>query len=314
MRRDSRGFTLVELLVVITIIGILIALLLPAVQAAREAARRMQCANNVKQVALALHNYHQTFREFPVGYFNDSSNVWPWCVRIFPYLEQKALYEKIDWGCSCVSVPVTQNDYDVYVAQISAFLCPSDPTASVLWNQDSYCHDYGVPFGPLERGRMSYAGNFGRGQLEEDPRVDGVFRLQKGRPIRDITDGTTNTLLLGEIIPGHECSLRGVHSYTSGPVFMQDFGPNDPTPDLTYWCDARDRVDPNRDKPAPCLGSYNTSQILEYDGTSGAYLGVFAEVNHPWFFSLTPVPEPGTWSLMVLGGLGLLWIGRRRRK
>ena len=268
MQRDSRGFTLVELLVVITIIGILIALLLPAVQAAREAARRMQCSNNIKQVALALHNYHSTYKRFPIGYryapYGSSSNSWPWCERILPYLEQQAVYDKIDWQFPCVSSPYEQDAHDVYVAQISAFLCPSDPGASVPWNNDSYCYDYGEPWGHHERGRMSYGGNFGRGQLDDiqevyGKRVHGVFHPRQQRAIRDIIDGTTNTLLVGEILGGHECSLRAIHSYSSSPVFMQDFGPNDPTPDMAYRCDTRDNVANNPNGPAPCMGDSSAS-------------------------------------------------------
>src|SRR5512135_122792 len=104
---QSRGFTLIELLVVIAVIGILVALLLPAVQAAREAARRMQCSNNLKQIGLALHNYHDANKKFPFGSRGGSS--WAqtgikdgtnWRVSILPYLEQTALYSKLNFGGS----------------------------------------------------------------------------------------------------------------------------------------------------------------------------------------------------------------------
>src|SRR6056297_1076372 len=93
-----RGFTLVELLVVIAIIGILVALLLPAVQAAREAARRMQCGNNLKQMALAMHNYHDTHKAFPFSYMIDPSNlnVQSWGTRLLPFIEQSAIYDRWD--------------------------------------------------------------------------------------------------------------------------------------------------------------------------------------------------------------------------
>ena len=120
---------LVELLVVITIIGILIALLLPAVQAAREAARRMQCRNNLKQMGLAMHQYHEAFESLPVGAY---SCCWgTWLVSVFPYVEQQALYGMFDVGghydrpdgtyryCSPRNIPVVTQ-------QIATFLCPSD--------------------------------------------------------------------------------------------------------------------------------------------------------------------------------------------
>ena len=96
----TRGFTLVELLVVIAIIGILVALLLPAIQAAREAARRTQCTNNLKQINLGLNNYHDTFRIFPPGAWNyaNRGNGLAWTVFILPFLEQQTVYEEFEFG------------------------------------------------------------------------------------------------------------------------------------------------------------------------------------------------------------------------
>src|SRR5262249_39363554 len=113
------GFTLIELLVVIAIIGILIALLLPAVQTAREAARRMQCTNNLKQIGLALHNYHDTVRAFPMGRDGGSSSVQG---RIRPYTEQTSLFDAINFSVGWNTPPNTS----VQAANVSAFLCPSD--------------------------------------------------------------------------------------------------------------------------------------------------------------------------------------------
>src|SRR5688572_21241712 len=98
--RRPRGFTLVELLVVIAIIGILVALLLPAVQAAREAARRMSCGNNLKQISLGLHNYHDTYKAFPAGWFDfggaaNNFESWGWSAMLLPFVEQQPLHDQM---------------------------------------------------------------------------------------------------------------------------------------------------------------------------------------------------------------------------
>mgnify|MGYP001112604852 CR=1 FL=1 len=133
--------SLVELLVVITIIGILVALLLPAVQSAREAARRLQCTNNLKQTALAVHLYHDVHRQFPPGYgyfkhgYASGSGAepeWPWCVRLFPYIEQQALADIMQsyWGFySGTTAAKPAALLPVYETAISGWQCPSDPTS-----------------------------------------------------------------------------------------------------------------------------------------------------------------------------------------
>ena len=160
-RKLWRGFTLVELLVVIAIIGILIALLLPAVQAAREAARRSQCSNNIKQLGIACHNYHDTFKCFPPMNIGTTGGGWGthqthnggrlgWIVMLMPFFEEENLFQEIqaggNYGGSAVprggSHPLW-NGYTPYTNNLDTILCPSDPT--------------GFQKRPSELGRSNYA-------------------------------------------------------------------------------------------------------------------------------------------------------------
>ncbi len=265
--RKIAAFTLVELLVVIAIIGILIALLLPAVQAAREAARRLQCTNNLKQTALAIHLYHDVHRQFPpgYGYFNkpygtQDRQEWPWCVRLFPYVEQQALADIMQsrWGFPSGTTGTVPADLvPVYTTMISNWQCPSDPTASQPRNANGKCA-WSTPKGA----RISYAANLGIGPMEgtivpaskllaglsSSERVEGVFGVNRGARISAITDGTTNTIMLSELICGSDCTIRCAQFYDEGPVFSADYCPNDMTPDLVRHCDPADA----NQGPAPC--------------------------------------------------------------
>ena len=205
-RRSDSGFTLVELLVVIAIIGILIALLLPAVQAAREAARRSQCSNNMKQLGLALHNYHDVFKVLPPGGLRDGSvpgNGLAWNVFILPFMEQQALHDEFDFlltdDSSCVQAPNTT----ITLTPVAGFLCPSGTRLYDGSSTTRYtCHYVGI-MGPKGTNPVSgsayslqngtgYSGHGGFAQ-------DGVmYHLSKVR-IRDILDGTSNTLMVGEL-------------------------------------------------------------------------------------------------------------------
>lgn len=194
MNRRVNGFTLVELLVVIAIIGILVGLLLPAVQAAREAARRMQCQNHLKQVALACHNYHSVFKKLPPSALvdlsvNNTSNNGSWGVhgRILPYLERGALYEKIDTSIGWDSQDAIDD------LQISVYACPSDPGAG----EKRVFSDGRPTLYPT-----TYGFNFGS-WFVFDPIArkggDGMFYPNKLMRFRDCLDGTSRTLLTSEV-------------------------------------------------------------------------------------------------------------------
>jgi prepilin-type N-terminal cleavage/methylation domain-containing protein len=213
MRR--RGFTLIELLVVIAIIAILVALLLPAVQQAREAARRTQCRDHLKQLGLALHNYHDSHRVLPPGYLyrpdQTSSPVsngagFSWAAMILPYIEQTALYQQLDFNVPIYDTKnITPREKIVIL-----YLCPTDGVS----------FDNFVEMGPTpERYAMaSYVGNFGPPDLDANQEQrSGVFSRNSRTRMRDISDGTSQTLMVGERENG-PFRRAGVH----GPHFSYE--------------------------------------------------------------------------------------------
>ena len=198
------GFTLVELLVVIAIIGVLVALLLPAVQSAREAARRTQCMNALKQIGLALHNYDDVLKRlppaivFPAGqnaYDSDQMGA-NWIISILPYFEQPGLYAAFD-----LTVPISDPVNRVpRGTQISALLCPSDPNNRVMFAGTSAAEGDNWA-------RGNYAAN-GHNQVLtsnsgwNDPDLRGVMGWNLSVRLAEITDGLSNTLMVGEVRSG----------------------------------------------------------------------------------------------------------------
>ena len=196
-----RGFTLIELLVVIAIIAILIALLLPAVQQAREAARRTQCKNNLKQFGVAMHNYHDTNKSFPSGWIQQptatASSVsswdpgWGWGALILPYLEQGNLHEKL--GVTTIEFDLvdgtddgTANPTPETETVLAAFRCPSDPGADLNTNRGGHA-------------TSSYIGVNGSTTPHNFNPGNGMFWCNSRVRMRDIEDGTSQTFMLGEI-------------------------------------------------------------------------------------------------------------------
>ena len=213
-RRCCRAFTLVELLVVIAIIGMLVALLLPAIQAARESARRTQCVNNLKQQALALHNFHDTNGRFPSahqvnpnlsctdyhcprppGGLDSSGNYpaegpfWSWTMRIAPHIEMGSMYEAANLhGWPWWQQMPDGTDVVSYVCP--TFVCPSDVRGGI---QSS--------FGTHTVALTSYLGVSGRNQFDEADGQDGILYVNSSVKMAGITDGTSNTLMIGERPP-----------------------------------------------------------------------------------------------------------------
>ena len=208
MPRRARGFTLIELLVVIAIIAVLIALLLPAVQAAREAARRAQCLNNLKQIGLALHNYHSVHDSFPMlngrgDTFPGTSNSTGWGPGALMYLmgniEGGALYNAFNFTTGCIigcSNVTTAGNTTVRDSTVATFLCPSDPQSIRPGS------NYAVTYGP------QFRWDGGTGGIGV-----GLFAVIEARGVRDCTDCTSNTVAFTEKVKGNGSSNNGGEWY-----------------------------------------------------------------------------------------------------
>jgi prepilin-type N-terminal cleavage/methylation domain-containing protein len=202
--KTRKGFTLIELLVVIAIIGILIALLLPAVQKVREAANRVKCENNLKQIGLAMHGYHDSQGSFPPCYEKKVSPQYPsvpsflfrWSplAKITPYIEQDNLYHILDLTIPLyidTSLTVSPPNVPGVRQKIALYVCPSDPQEPT--NPNFGPNDYVACYGT--------GGNGGSHDPSNGP-VDGIFYTGSRTRIADITDGTSNTAMMSESLQG----------------------------------------------------------------------------------------------------------------
>ena len=250
------GFTLVELLVVIAIIGILVALLLPAIQAAREAARRTTCINQIRQLTLALQNHHDSKGGFPPGVLNDDGELFTyprmtWMFHTFPFLEEGAVFAAFQKGAAgCAGgIWLDQVNYPAVSTSMGILLCPSDGEGDLLHNH---------PTCGGQVARSNYAGFFGNvamgGVLDyfKNPSVasstnpghqPAAFMMNRPVNIRKISDGTSHTMMIGEMlkgVSGNDYDYRGVHWYDhvgTSQIFTAT-GPNSTEFDLLYplWC------------------------------------------------------------------------------
>ncbi len=206
-RRHRAAFTLVELLVVISVIGVLVGLLLPAVQAAREAARKASCKNNLHQIGIALHLYNDAHRTLPTGCIEwrawkspPSHRQFAWSAFLLPFLEQQNLHAQIDFRFPFDS-PV---NVDAATTRLSTYECPSADNRHLI------------------RAQTDYGGLFGERMVDREPE-DGVFLYERSIAFRDVTDGLSNTLAVAEDVGGPDSEwINGQN------VFVQSGGINDP--------------------------------------------------------------------------------------
>ena len=282
MRRRS-AFTLIELLVVIAIIAILIGLLVPAVQKVREAAARLQCANNLKQLGLAMHNYHDTTRKLPMA--EDSKEVYTccwgtWQVLILPYIEQDPPFKAYqNWGGSdFVSTdwpaptppnvnPKPRYSSTVNINSTTGFryaicTCPSDTPNTPIGRITS--HNYVINYGNTNSAQRAFQGV---------PFLGAPFAPRKAFRLLDITDGTSNTLLMLEVVQGQRRDLRGFTWWGPSAAGSTFFAPNTTAPDAMQYGpgDGTGYCDPAPPNP-PCImnsGAYPTIQSARSRHTGG---------------------------------------------
>jgi len=253
--------------VVIAIIAVLIALLLPAVQQAREAARRSQCRNNLKQLGLALHNYHDTHGAFPPGLFNNI-NQWAtlaaserigWFSQILPYIDQAPLYNQ--WTTE-FRAGVNGLSFSLRKSVVPMLLCPSDPAGAKITND-------GIAGNYLLCGGSRAWGNQGTATDSTGGVPTGLFYPNSCLRMRDITDGTSNTALTGEILlvtdgptaaagcSGGTRDMRGLYwnHVHMGSLFVTLRSPNSPASDVVGWSCIND-------KAAPCATCSYSNDVV----------------------------------------------------
>lgn len=269
MRCRRLGFTLIELLVVIAIIGVLIALLLPAVQAAREAARRAQCTNNLKQIALAVHNYVDTHGTFPIGRgtrpprpYNDTSRFnYSGFSMILPFMEQRPVFDAINFD---LTMTLQQGNTTATAMMIGSYLCPTDPQALPLgWGGTSYRFNEGANIlyahGPTD------PDGFNNAMIPPN----GPFFPERSIRMAEVSDGMSATAiaserLFGDFNQGIATPRRDVYNHPSPPMPAS-------LEEAYRWCEAFDNktIDPNGESGsgAPWIDGFLHNAIYKHVST-----------------------------------------------
>ncbi|MFO0951899.1 MAG: DUF1559 domain-containing protein [Isosphaeraceae bacterium] len=272
------GSTLIELLVVIAIIAVLIALLLPAVQSAREVARRAQCVNNLKQIGLAMHNYHSVHESFPPGELCPTNLLGMrvfWTCYILPYLELGPLGNAYNFDLSVNVVPAGGAMYGpanstVTQAAINTYLCPSDVGGKMArgvfyWARTNYVGTYSPDGVMVEKGvPFTYENNFNTANNPATRKA--LFNFNVTRGLRDIIDGSSGTVIASETVTGPDGTNdgRGTAWYDWGVQYTHHRPPNSLVPDTVFpasYC-------VNTKKGAPCVATALSWSMQDYAARS----------------------------------------------
>ncbi|MBL4885338.1 MAG: DUF1559 domain-containing protein [Planctomycetaceae bacterium] len=282
VRSKRHGFTLIELLVVIAIIAILVALLLPAVQQAREAARRSSCKNNLKQLGVALHNYHDTHSTFPgnevgcVSHQNGSGarncwEGWSGLAMLLPFVEQAPLYDRLDFNTYWYATQNGSQNNALSRTVITTFQCPSEPGSGAKFSASSGPTSYALSAGPAS------------GWSIKPP--PGLFSRESSVRMRDIVDGTSNTVAAGEVVMGRGLnktarSFRvssGLGALTSTGAYNSRVFTNTPA-----------NIQRIKNYAAACAAALPGVAINGSDDEAGRFWSSGRGHWGPWFNTLTP--------------------------
>jgi prepilin-type N-terminal cleavage/methylation domain-containing protein/prepilin-type processing-associated H-X9-DG protein len=264
-----RGFTLVELLAVIAIIGTLVGLLLPAVQIARESARRSTCSNNLKQIGLASHSYLSAYRTFPQGCRasnTDGTQRVTWAVWLLPYVEEDGLYKRINLTVGEGNSSAAVTNSAAFQTRVNSYLCPSDTVgrctvwdATNPWSRANYVALFSGPNGILISQDSPFTAE---GPKDSSTRLP-LFNFNLTRRDKDVTDGLSSTLAFSECITGSDrtADVRGAWWNPFGAHFSTRGGPNSTTPDrvrstAAFLCNnTSSPAVPKRQAPCDASGS-----------------------------------------------------------